>query len=119
MAQTRYSRPLQNPQSIEKLALLFFADPLNHSDTDNTGSTSSTKLTSPHLQRPIVGPLKSSKAWESSVGLRNGCESSRPIFKPRHQARNVELFFDLFFVANLTVFSIDHEINDGSSKVSP
>ena len=29
--------------------------------------------------------------------------------------RPLSCFFDLFFVANLTIFAIDHEINDGAS----
>ena len=111
-----HTQPVQHPGSIEKFALLFFADPLNHGETRNTRSTSSTNLTASHPQRSNIIPPRSAKIWESSVELQDGCESSRPFFKPRHQARTVELFFDLFFVANLTVFSIDHEIDDGSSK---
>ncbi|KAE9377366.1 hypothetical protein N431DRAFT_542699 [Stipitochalara longipes BDJ] len=35
-----------------------------------------------------------------------------PEFKKRTETTNIELFYDLFFVANLTAFSSQHEIND-------
>lgn len=41
--------------------------------------------------------------------------SQRPIYKRRTEANSTELFFDLFFVANLTVFSGQHEVDDGES----
>ena len=105
-------------RSVNKLGLLFFANPLNHSEIDIDGSTSSTNLTASQPPPPrSICPPESAKTWESSAAeVRHDGKSSRPFFKPRHQARTVELFFDLFFVANLTIFSIDHEINDGASK---
>ena len=45
--------------------------------------------------------------------------SRRSLFKPREEANHAELFFDLFFVANLTVFSKDHEITSGGSMTCP
>lgn len=35
-----------------------------------------------------------------------------PIFKKHHEASSIELFYDLFFVANLTTFTGNHEIED-------
>lgn len=40
---------------------------------------------------------------------------SRPGFRRLKQAGHRELFFDLFFVANLTVFTYEHEINDSDT----
>ncbi len=40
----------------------------------------------------------------------------RPIYKRRTEANSTELFFDLFFVANLTVFTTQHEVDAGESK---
>ena len=34
------------------------------------------------------------------------------VFKTRHESTAIELFYDLFFVANLTVFTDKHEIDD-------
>ena len=33
-------------------------------------------------------------------------------FKPRHESTTIELFYDLFFVANLTIFTENNEIED-------
>lgn len=38
-----------------------------------------------------------------------------PIFREHHESSTVELFFDLFFVANLATFTANHEIVDTSS----
>ena len=38
-----------------------------------------------------------------------------PPFKHHHESSTVELFYDLFFVANLATFTVNHEIVDGDS----
>lgn len=38
-----------------------------------------------------------------------------PVFREHHESSTVELFFDLFFVANLATFTANHEIVDSSS----
>lgn len=40
---------------------------------------------------------------------------SKPAFRHFNQASHLELFYDLFFVANLTVFTYAHEINDSDT----
>ena len=35
-----------------------------------------------------------------------------PVFKKHHEASSIELFYDLFFVANLATFTANHEIED-------
>ena len=44
-----------------------------------------------------------------------------PKLKMPHEAPTIELFYDLYFVANLTVFSSQHEIHswDGKSAARP
>lgn len=42
--------------------------------------------------------------------------SKLPSFKHRHESSTIELFYDLFFVANLSSFSGNHEIVDSKSK---
>ena len=42
-----------------------------------------------------------------------------PPLKRAHESTVIQLFYDLFFVANLTTFTSVHEINDSSSKYRP
>ena len=42
--------------------------------------------------------------------------SDTPIFKRHHESSTIELFYDLFFVANLTIFTATHEINSPTSE---
>ncbi|KAK4154788.1 bacterial low temperature requirement A protein-domain-containing protein [Chaetomidium leptoderma] len=44
-----------------------------------------------------------------------GVDKERLVFAPRHEASTLELFFDLFFVANLATFTAYHYIVDHSS----
>ena len=43
-------------------------------------------------------------------------DPDEPILKRPHEASTIQLFFDLFFVANLTTFTTNHEIDDWDSK---
>src|ERR1700733_4824328 len=42
-----------------------------------------------------------------------------PIFKPHRESSTIELFYDLFFVANLTVFTKNHEVKSAKGESSP
>ena len=33
-----------------------------------------------------------------------------PIFRKHHEASTLELYYDLYFVANLSIFAADHDI---------
>ncbi|KAK3302897.1 bacterial low temperature requirement A protein-domain-containing protein [Chaetomium strumarium] len=44
-----------------------------------------------------------------------GVDKQHIVFAPRHEASTLELFFDLFFVANLATFTAYHSITDHSS----
>jgi hypothetical protein len=42
-------------------------------------------------------------------------DSDAPMFKHHHEATSIELFYDLFFVANLATFTANHEIDTRES----
>jgi hypothetical protein len=42
-----------------------------------------------------------------------------PVLKRAHESSVIQLFYDLFFVANLTTFTGVHEVNDATSKKIP
>lgn len=42
----------------------------------------------------------------------SGADEEEAVFCQRHEASSIELFFDLFFVANLATFTAYHSIND-------
>ncbi|KAF2689558.1 hypothetical protein K458DRAFT_484225 [Lentithecium fluviatile CBS 122367] len=47
-----------------------------------------------------------------------GADHDHLVFSQRHEANTVELFFDLFFVANLATFTTYHSITDGSYLIA-
>lgn len=49
---------------------------------------------------------------ESPLLGAEGAESDELVFHQRHEANTLELFFDLFFVANLATFTAYHTITD-------
>ena len=44
-------------------------------------------------------------------------DSELPVFKHHHESSTVELFYDLFFVANLSTFTSNHEINNAACRL--
>lgn len=61
--------------------------------------------------------LEASKTNESTVmEVNSDSLHDNPHFHRHAEATNAELFYDLFFVANLTVFTAVHEVNDAKSK---
>jgi low temperature requirement protein LtrA len=52
---------------------------------------------------------KTTPAIESPL---TGADQENLVFSQRHEANLVELFFDLFFVANLATFTAYHSISD-------
>ena len=48
----------------------------------------------------------------SSHSAKHQTVPGEPVLKRAHEASTIQLFFDLFFVANLTTFSGQHEIHD-------
>ncbi len=47
-----------------------------------------------------------------ALGFRDGPHHDTPEFQRHEEATYIELFFDLFFAANLTVFSEVHEVTN-------
>lgn len=47
-----------------------------------------------------------------------GADHEHLVFSQRHEANTVELFFDLFFVANLATFTTYHSITDADYLVA-
>jgi hypothetical protein len=43
-------------------------------------------------------------------------DSDAPMFKHHHEATSIELFYDLFFVANLATFTANHETDTRASE---
>lgn len=78
--------------------------PLNHT-ADNTRNENSTET--------------KWDADESVIELRpahdHPADFSATIFKHHHEATSIELFYDLFFVANLATFTANHEIDTPGS----
>ena len=69
---------------------------------------------SPHGDRRLPLFLLANPLHDS-LSVQDAPDTGVSSFRPRHETKPIELFYDLFFIANLTVFSIDHEINNGSS----
>lgn len=44
-------------------------------------------------------------------------DGSTPAFREREEASSIKLFYDLFFVANLTSFTTVHAIDDKESEL--
>jgi hypothetical protein len=42
--------------------------------------------------------------------------SDTPIFREHHETDSIELFYDLFFVANLATFTMNHDIENTQDK---
>ncbi|KAL2063186.1 hypothetical protein VTL71DRAFT_6258 [Oculimacula yallundae] len=58
------------------------------------------------------------KDIEESPNSSFGFRTALPQFERHEETTNIELFYDLFFVANLTTFSSIHEINDRKALTS-
>lgn len=61
-------------------------------------------------EKHIARLHKTSPLIESPLA---GADHDSLVFSQRHEANSIELFFDLFFVANLATFTAYHSITDG------
>lgn len=75
------------------------------------------------ITSPVVGDKKDSHSETASIqqhpqadvqelGYRDGPRHDCPEFQRYAEATNSEVFFDLFFTANLTVFADEHDVSD-------
>lgn len=71
-----------------------------------------------HYSNPSEGSLDSAKDSDSSVDSSETTviRQNRPSFRKKDEATTIELFYDLFFVANLTCFTSVHAIDSRSSE---
>ena len=101
---------LERQQSVAPLKLI--AIPLDSSEERSSSSSAPS-------QGLRVGGSHHNDEKTAILGVehdRHDHHLRPPIYKRRTEANTTELFFDLFFVANLTVFSRQHEVDDGSSE---
>ena len=64
--------------------------------------------------------IHSSKDHQSSLlaSKHSGNFQDWPVLHHNHESSAIQLFFDLFFVANLTAFTSSHEINNSRGESS-
>jgi len=65
---------------------------------------------------PPEHPSHSDRALEFDETHIHRSDSELPVFKHHKESSTVELFYDLFFVANLATFTANHEIVDVNCK---
>lgn len=65
-------------------------------------------------QTSFRNSLKDNRYREINHG-RNSEAAGSPNHKTHEEVTKIELFYDLFFVANLTVFTYIHSVSDGKS----
>ena len=63
-------------------------------------------------EKGVQGGGDQNDSWFQYIDLSKG----DPPLKRPHESNTIQLFYDLFFVANLTTFTSVHEINDKDSK---
>jgi hypothetical protein len=97
----------------EKPPLSFFASPLLHGDE----STPKHAHSQAHSTYSDDVELRTDMHTTMSVPFANneGELHDTPVFHRHAEATTAELFYDLFFVANLTTFTSGLEINDRNS----
>lgn len=107
--------------------LKLFESPLAHQRKTSTLSNSPSQPTFVNISGPVELAAPYSLSHNNDNASNNGVHISHnerldevqmretPEFKRYEEATNLELFYDLFFVANLTTFTNSHEINQVSS----
>ncbi|CAO2648353.1 Nn.00g076200.m01.CDS01 [Neocucurbitaria sp. VM-36] len=114
----------------EKKALSFFASPLHKktspghsaiSSEDKNASSSNSDLEGQQKTAPYINASLRTNSNNSSTSSQPNFENidnqlyENPAFHRHAEATTSELFYDLFFVANLTTFTYLTEINDRAS----
>lgn len=115
-----HSRSASHKDSERKLRL--FESPLAHDRKTSTAGLSPKQPTFVNISGPVglVAPYHVREKEEKFQDNIYASQNDRldevqmretPVFKRYEEATNLELFYDLFFVANLTTFTDSHEIN--------
>ena len=90
--------------------LTFFASPVKMRKLSN--STDGTYSGSQSEDGFNIGAAQQPPDRTNNFRMDDDNLDELPEFQRHEEATNMELFYDLFFVANLTTFSTIHEIND-------
>ena len=95
--------------------LKLYASPLaTQEDMHNVGHIHDNSHGEPHLNESHHNHSVSSSSTEHAAP--EMMDPDVPILKRAHEASTIQLFFDLFFVANLTTFTSLHEIDTWTGK---
>jgi hypothetical protein len=94
-----------NGKDFPKLKLV--KSPVSEEEHHHSHSGSSEDLENKHPDHTHV---------HETHGHHEQHDPSMPKFEHHHEAQPVELFYDLFFVANLTTFTANHNINTIQSE---
>jgi len=115
---------ISHPQHLSLIATpLATAEDIYHGKHSHPDDT----LREEHAPTPAsINQENRTDSNESTQGGSEAGESTRrpirprhpdePVLKRAHEASTIQLFFDLFFVANLTTFSTVHEVDTWSGR---
>ena len=67
-----------------------------------------------HAVHEVHGDHSSSESHHDHTEV---LDPEEPVLKRPHEASTIQLFFDLFFVANLTTFTSNHEIDNWNCEL--
>jgi low temperature requirement protein LtrA len=104
---------LSRTQSREDLTIYRKHTPWIVTPLDIPSSKQSTTSSEHDHEHQAKSPRDKTRALDFSLPHHH--DSEHPPFKHRHESSTVELFYDLFFVANLATFTTNHEIVDANS----
>jgi hypothetical protein len=96
--------------------LSFFASPLADSGELASHAHAQPELSHKEPRHTVTERTGSSSSTSSHEKAKYQDDPEEPVLKRAHEASTIQLFYDLFFVANLTTFTGVHEIDDADSK---
>ena len=88
-----------------------------HVDFITTPLANQDEIAAGHHSHPHHGPSHDSDS-ASSDDDEKAKHADEPVLKTAHEAPTIQLFFDLYFVANLTTFSAQHDIHSANGKLN-
>jgi hypothetical protein len=104
------SRTQSNDSIVSRRHVPWTASPLDKSAISSTGREGFPEEAKPNMNERVL-------QFDEGHGRHH--IDDMPVFKPHRESSTIELFYDLFFVANLTVFTKNHEINSGQGESQP
>jgi hypothetical protein len=73
----------------------------------------------PWIKSPLHPVVQRSSSDPSERTESRSRGSDTPIFREHHEADSIELFYDLFFFANLATFTANHDIENAQGESLP